>query len=132
MSRRCVPFSVNKATIEEIQAQTNLQWADFVKAVNNIEILANINGVGTIYIKRNVVFPASQCLFHHTKNIKIFVYKVMMHGSGCRYAVPCVTFNNNTRTTVEIFHQIQSRFRKSGPPIPKIYPLGVHHFGNVR
>ncbi|XP_037044640.1 choline transporter-like 2 isoform X3 [Bradysia coprophila] len=46
LSRRCVPFRVDRTTIQEIQSQINLQWADFVKAVDNIGILANINGEG--------------------------------------------------------------------------------------
>lgn len=34
-----------------------MQWADFVKAVNNIEVLANINGVGKL--QALIAFPAS-------------------------------------------------------------------------
>lgn len=52
VSRRCVPFNVDQSTIQQLQAQINMQWADFVKAVNNIEILANINGVGKFFVRK--------------------------------------------------------------------------------
>lgn len=44
VSRRCIPFSWTKEELAEINAY--IGESKLVEAVNNIQLLANINGVG--------------------------------------------------------------------------------------
>lgn len=45
MSKRCIPFNLDKDDIDKLDQI--IEKTDLIKAIDNIKILANLNGVGT-------------------------------------------------------------------------------------